>query len=153
MEGVTQSLIHHLAAIIGIIAQFHLHTFNKWLIAYFVLTGLNLKKIDISSEASTPFVNLRWRLHVLDMHHGKEFIFVSLLMSISFFVVRTIPLPFVIYQGIIIEGILKFAIHPLGSIVQLLGLGALCSLNAFWSYKIAAGWFGVILKKFRHRNE
>jgi hypothetical protein len=42
MEGVTQSLIHHFAAIIGIISQFHLHTFNKWLIAYFVLTGLIL---------------------------------------------------------------------------------------------------------------
>ena len=74
-------------------------------------------------------------------------------MSISFFIVRTIPLPFVAYFGIIIEGILRFKLNPIASIIQIIGLVALCSLNTFWSYKIAMGWYGVISKKFRQRNE
>eukprot|EP01080_Neovahlkampfia_damariscottae_P007639 gene7639-11961_t len=142
MEGVAQSIVHHLAAIIGIFTQFYFHNFSRWLIGYFILT-----------EASTPFVNLRWRLHILNLHHGKEFIFVSLLMSASFFIVRTIPLPIVVYQGIIIEGIFRIKIAPIASVIQIIGLVALCSLNSFWSYKIAAGWFGVIYKKCRRHNE
>jgi len=39
MEGIAQSIVHHLAAIIGVISQFYFHNFSRWLIAYFILTG------------------------------------------------------------------------------------------------------------------
>jgi hypothetical protein len=41
------------------------------------------------------------------MTDQKKYIFISILMSTTFFLVRTIPLPIIIYKGIIYEGFIK----------------------------------------------
>jgi hypothetical protein len=107
------------------------------------------------TEASTPFVNLRWRLYVLNMTDQKKYIFVSMLMSVTFFVFRTIPLPFVIYYGIVKEGLSRIFIENdiLFGFLQILGLTVLSILNSIWSFKILVGWFKILKTKFLRRKE
>lgn len=60
-------------------------------------------------EVSTPFVNLRWAFYVFNMKEKQSYLITSVLMSLTFFIARTIPLPFIVYYGVFKEG--KFLLN------------------------------------------
>jgi hypothetical protein len=75
-------------------------------------------------------------LVVFNMQDKKRYIVASLAMTISFFVVRTLPLPYVVYAGIWVEGIRKLKERTWLAVIQIIGVSALCSLNAYWRFVI-----------------
>jgi hypothetical protein len=140
MEGIGLSIVHHVVGMFAILSQMQIGSFPAWLLAYFFLT-----------EASTPFVNLRWNLYVLDMTSKKRYILASLMMTITFFIVRTFPLPFVVWYGIVSQGIMELNKGILRPILQIIGVGLISGLNAYWSWRILLGWIGVIRKMVKSK--
>lgn len=92
------------------------------------------------AQVSTVFVNLRWNFYLFQMKDRAVYLVVGLLMALSFFVVRTLPLPYVLVRGCILvwwDTNKDYSI-PM-KIVQTVLVGVLCGLNSFWSVKIVQG--------------
>jgi hypothetical protein len=122
------TLIHHGVGTIGSWAALFCPV-PDWLISYYLLT-----------EVSTVFVNLRWNFYLFQMKDRAVYLVVGLLMAFSFFLVRTLPLPYVLVRGCILvwwDTNKDYSI-PM-KIVQTVLVGVLCGLNSFWSVKIVQG--------------
>lgn len=87
---------------------------------------------------STVFVNLRWNFYLLKMKDYKVYVLVGLLMAVSFFLVRTLPLPYVVMRGCILVW-WESGYSVVMKIVQTAFVGTLSALNSFWSFKIMQG--------------
>ncbi len=87
---------------------------------------------------STIFVNLRWNIYLFQMKDNNVYMIVGLLMALSFFLVRTLPLPYVWVRGcVLVWWRQEYAIAA--KLFQCLLVTILCTLNTFWSYKIYQG--------------
>merc|ERR1712196_503466 len=53
------------------------------------------------AELSTPFVNMRWWLYQCDATSSKAYMYNAILMLWSFFTVRILPLPLLVYNGLV----------------------------------------------------
>jgi hypothetical protein len=122
------TLIHHGVGTLGSWLSLFFNV-PEWLVKYYLLT-----------EVSTVFVNLRWNFYLFQMKDNAIYVAIGLLMSLSFFIVRTLPLPYVFMRGCILvwwetsKGYL-----PVMKLIQMALVGTLCGLNAFWSFKILQG--------------
>ncbi|KAL6069927.1 TLC domain [Balamuthia mandrillaris] len=127
----TGTFVHHGVGLLGSWLAI-LFRVPIWLCKYYLLT-----------EASTVFVNLRWNFYVLKLQRHQLYLVVGLLMSISFFIFRTLPLPYVWFRGALWvwwggePEVPNMAVYL--KLIQTLSVSALCCLNAYWSYKIFQG--------------
>jgi len=120
------TIVHHVAGAIGSWLAL-LFRVQEWLISYYLLT-----------EVSTVFVNLRWNFYLLKMKDYKIYMLVGLMMAISFFLVRTLPLPYVVVRGCVLvwwESQYSVAMKALQTVFVMV----LSMLNSFWSFKIIDG--------------
>jgi predicted benzoate:H+ symporter BenE len=73
------------------------------------------------------------------MKDRAVYLIVGLLMAFSFFLVRTLPLPYVLVRGCIMVWWEVKEYSFAMKVVQTLLVGTLCGLNSFWSVKIIQG--------------
>jgi hypothetical protein len=92
-----------------------------------------------AGKVSTVFVNLRWNFYLFQMKDRSVYLLVGMLMALSFFLVRTLPLPYVLVRGCIFVWWEVENYSVAMKIVQTALVGTLCGLNSFWSVKIMQG--------------
>jgi hypothetical protein len=129
----TSTLIHHAVGVFGTWASL-LWRIPPWLVKYYLLT-----------EVSTVFVNLRWKFYLLQMKEWKIYAIVGLLMALSFFLVRTVPLPYVWVRGVVLTWYYHEPATVYLGVAQCAFVTVLCGLNAYWSVLIFRG----LMKFFR----
>ena len=128
-DNIKGSLMHHLAGIIGI----GLCLYFQGKLMYFIVGRL-------ISEASTPFVNLRWILNEFHITDGKLFKTAAYGMLVTFFTARIVTMPWYWYETY------HCFMHPAGIVVDpFLKVWPICiflvfdMLNLYWFYRIARG--------------
>ncbi|XP_071811341.1 TLC domain-containing protein 4-B-like [Apostichopus japonicus] len=102
----------------------------------------------LTTEGSTPFVNLRWFLSTLELTDGDLYFYNGILMTFSFFVLRIltiIPYWISVYR--------TFSTHPMPGITPhmrnslIFGSIALDLLNIYWFRKMLLGAKKVMDKR------
>jgi hypothetical protein len=102
----------------------------------------------LTSEGSTPFVNMRWVLHTLNRKNSKLYVTNGLLLLFAFFLVRIITI--VPNWYLFIESVqspgwnsveLKYKLICVGSCIPL------DILNIYWFSKIVKGALKFFAKK------
>ncbi len=129
LRGDLGSMIHHVA---GITAIF-LGLFYQGKFMFFIVYRL-------SSELSTPFVNLRWVYYTLGRKTSGWYLFASLGMMATFFFCRIIVVPWHWYE------LCTTIINPASGIVPfhlrlwtVINFGAFDVLNGYWFWKMIQG--------------
>lgn len=85
-SGLFLALLHHTIGFIAF-AEASVAAGSQCIVLFYVAT-----------EASTPFVNLRWMLHEAGLKDHSVYLFNGLAMMLVFFLIRILPLPFIYYQ-------------------------------------------------------
>ena len=123
------SLMHHLAGITGI----GLCLYFQGKLMYFIIARL-------ISEASTPFVNLRWILHEFHITDGKLFKTAAHGMLVTFFTARIVTMPWYWYETY------HCYMHPgIVLVPDCFKVWAICNflvfdmLNLYWFYRMVLG--------------
>jgi hypothetical protein len=100
----------------------------------------------VATEASTPFVNMRWFLHESGMKEGSLYLINGLLMILVFFVCRIVPTPFIFYKFIVQWNDMVSQNFPVVFATILLPI-MITTLNYYWFYKMISGLISVLTKK------
>ena len=123
------SIAHHVTGIVGIITCLYL----QGKLMFFIISRL-------ISEASTPFVNMRWVLHELHITDGSLFKTAAYGMLVTFFATRIATMPWYWYETY------HCFMHPGIAIVPdfikvctLCNFGVFDLLNLYWFSKIVLG--------------
>jgi len=127
ISSVNSTLFHHIISLIGIIYGL------IWRVTHYY------PLIFALSEASTPFVNIRWWLYSAGMKHTKRYVVAGLLMTASFFLVRIVLVPYVVFHSYYRMGLDHMLALPWSQFIMTMFFPAMGnSLNLFW--------FGLIVK-------
>jgi len=130
----TGTFLHHAVGLFGSWAGILFNT-PVWLIKYYLIT-----------EASTLFVNLRWNFYLFGMKEGKGYVIVGLLMTVSFFLVRTCPMPYIWIRGAVWVW-MEHGTSLFVKISQTVCVSVLCMLNGYWTVKIFQGIYKHLWKQ------
>jgi len=90
-------------------------------------------------EASTPFINLRWRLAVLGKKDSKAYLLNGVAMAVVFFLARVVANGLGLVHLWMIRDVWLHSYVPLGHRLCVLLFLAGYLLNLFWFTKIAQG--------------
>lgn len=135
------AIVHHLVSMAGIFYSLY----NHGQFIYFSLYRL-------ATELSTPFVNLRLLLHQIGISKSSTwYIMSAVMMAISFFVVRILPIPWhwwVLVTMVTDEASLKVSLIFRICLIAVFVVFDL--LNAYWMLSIGKGavkYMGSLLNK------
>lgn len=128
------TILHHVTAIV----TFSLSFYHRLAYIYCL--------IFIFTEASTPFVNLRWMLAELKMTSSKLYYLNGILMVLSFFLSRIILFPFQTYIVMMRISDVYRNNHTI-AYAALSGLTIAGFLNHYWFYLMMKGLMKMFKKK------
>jgi len=103
----------------------------------------------ILSEASTPFLNFRWKLHLVDKSDSSLYFWNGILLVATYFACRIIPIPFFwrsVYHLITTPNYIA-GVGPAAHYSWLGGCFVLDVLNIYWFYLLASKAMTIIKKK------
>ena len=124
------SILHHIAGIVSIT----LGLFYQGKLMFYIVYRL-------ISELSTPFVNLWWYHHQLGYKEGFGYLFASVVMVLSFLLVRIVPIPWHWYSLVQTLQIPQCSVVvPFHWRMYIVGVYILFDvLNVYWFYKMIKG--------------
>ncbi|GJD12899.1 hypothetical protein Gasu2_69640 [Galdieria sulphuraria] len=98
------------------------------------------------TEASTPFVNLRWFLSESNLKHTRIYVVAGLLMTLAFFVARILFMPYTLYLLLSNPNILNYLSTYRAFCDGIVGGSVFVSiyvLNIYWFYLMMRGLYHI----------
>ena len=135
--------VHHFTSLTSV--AFGLLFSGRWMI---------LILLRLTSELSTPFVNLRWLLYETNTQkNSKIYLFCAYGMTATFFISRIFIIPvnwYFLVKLMLYEHSLPIPEYKVSWPLQMwcvFAFVSLDSLNLFWGYKMARGFAKIVLGK------
>uniref|UniRef100_A0A383WKX4 TLC domain-containing protein n=1 Tax=Tetradesmus obliquus TaxID=3088 RepID=A0A383WKX4_TETOB len=129
--GSKEMYIHHVVSLLSLAVAAQVHSLHVYLL------------MVLLTEATTPFVNLRWALDRLQLKHLKLYQVNGLLMLLVWGVARVAMfVPFYLH---VLQNLRIIAQEPPHAVAMLLGVPLLLlALNTMWFVKIAKGAYKMM---------
>ncbi|KAL4236154.1 TLC domain [Mactra antiquata] len=128
-------LLHHFASVFA-----YYFVMSHGVYAYFA----NLR---LMAEFSTPWVNNRWFLAVMDKKSSNFYIMNGLILTAVFFLCRMLTMPYCWYMIFSVYGTEKYMLSGASRHVLLFSCAILDMLNIMWFHKLVKGAVKTLQRK------
>ncbi|KAK6116329.1 hypothetical protein DH2020_049956 [Rehmannia glutinosa] len=132
--GGMEYVIHHLLSLIGV--TYAMLTGQAQIYTYMVLI----------SEATTPWINLRWYLDAAGKKRSRAYIINGVVIFLAWLVARILLFIYLFYHVYIYYDQVK-QVHRIGVLLVLIVPSVLSVMNLFWFYKIFKGLKKTLAKR------
>eukprot|EP00249_Psilotum_nudum_P010174 c22381_g3_i1 orf=463-1269(+) len=132
--GGTEYVLHHLLSVISLALS--LYSGHAQIYIYIVLF----------SEITTPFVNMRWYLHVAGLKNSKAYVINGVLLFLGWMMARVLLFVY-FFLHIYLHYDQVREIFPPGFYFLFIAPPLLALMNLFWFYKIVRGMIRMLSKR------